>query len=158
MLLCLVVLPAYAQLNKTNEWQVGVFTGPFISKAPGFNEVLGANGLRINKGMSYYRPELTYMQADKDAEEFSYLALSLKNPVLLDGLEGIRPYFYVGLHRSVYTNPTSGGEVSGSGFHLAGGIEYQIVGSSFFRADVFYGNGPGKQLLVSLGIQIDFGG
>ncbi len=154
----LSVSSAHAQLNKTSEWQAGAFYGPFISRAPGFNEVLTANGFRLNKGMKYYRPEITYMQADKDAEEYSFLSLSLKNPVSVQDLEGIRPFFYVGLHRSMYSNPFSGGEVSGNGFHLAAGIEYLIAGNAFFRTDLFYGNGPNKQLLVSLGLQIDFGG
>ena len=158
LLLIVISQPSGAQLNTTNQWQVGVFFGPFIPTAVGFEEILQAQGLRINKGMSHYRPEITLLDASKNNEKFQFAALSIKNPIRIQDLEEIRPFLIIGLHSSRYKNSLTEGTVTGSGFHLAGGFEYLIAGNTFFRADFLYGNGPARQLLVSLGLQIDIGG
>ena len=131
--------------------------GPFIPTAGGFGEVLTATGVRINKGLSHYRPEVSYVEASKDSEEFSYIAVSMKNPIEVENLEEIRPFMIMGLQWSQYSNPTSGGKKTGRGFHLAAGFEYVLSSNFVFRNDLYFGNGPKKQLLIGLSLQFEFG-
>lgn len=147
-----------AQLNTTTEWQAGLLYGPMIISGIENDNVLTATGVRINKGMSHYRPELTFVQASSGNESYDFASLSVKNPIRMGSQSELRPFFIFGLHASQYSNPLSDGKQNGSGFHLVAGTDYYLFPSTYLRTDLFYGNGPGRQLLVSISLQYDFGG
>lgn len=162
--ICLIFLTLFfaplvqAQLNTTNEWQAGAFYGPFFTSADGIDEIIMSSGIRINKGMSHYRPEFMYMQGNTADEKYSIVGVSVRNPITVQDLDELRPFFMIGLHRSEYESNETAGKLSGNGFHLVFGADYKIVSNTYLRTDVFYGNGPAKQLLVSLALSFDFGG
>lgn len=111
--------------------------------------------------MLYYRPELTYAQGSEAGASYKVFLLSFKNPVYLKGAEDIRPFFQAGVQMSQYepaVNGVTGSKERGNGFHLGFGVEIDISKNVQIRNDYYFANGPGRVLIVGLGIQAQFGG
>ena len=118
-------------------------------------------GFRIGKGMSYYRPELSYAQGNEGGTSYRVFVLTFKNPVIIEGLEDIRPFFLTGLQMSEYEpvfNGSTGARERGNGFHLGFGIEIDLGKDFQIRNDYLFANGPGRVLMVQIGAQFRFGG
>ena len=162
ILLFFISVQSHAQLNTTPDWEASIFTGPLLpSSISGLSESIMMTGFKLGKGMSYYRPEVSYAQGNEAGTSYRMVVLTFKNPVHIEGLEDIRPFFLTGLQMSEYEpvfNGSTGARERGNGFHLGFGIEVDLGKEFQIRNDYLFANGPGRVLVVHLGLQLRFGG
>lgn len=154
---------AFAQTNKTNEYNLGIYYGPLIAggSVSNVNEVVMMTGLKFSKGLSYYRPEVFlhkgHANTPSDDIDFTMSGLTFRNYVPIKDLEGIRPFVLTGIQYAQYETTTLGKQTA-SGFHLGFGLDYIVSPSIQFRGDFIFCNGSsGRILLLSLGLQSSFG-
>lgn len=161
--LFLFTATAFAQTNKTNEYNAGVYYGPLIAggSVSGVNEIVRMTGFKLSKGISHYRPEF-FLHKGTSTESANHIdimmsGLTFRNYINIQDLEGIRPFVLTGIQYARYTTTTVGTR-SSSGFHLGFGIDYIVSPSLQFRSDfIFCNGGSGRILVVSLGVQFSFG-
>ena len=171
-LLLLFLLPqllpqqSFAQMNKTKEWQLGVSYGPLMSgSAPGFTEATPGLGLKLNKGMSYYRPLIYILKGESTADpnntiDATIYGLSLKNILNFDifnDVSELSPYLLTGLQYIEYESSDEG-NISANGFHLGGGIDYHLVSKFYLSGELILHNGPWRVFAIHVGLQYHFGG
>lgn len=152
-----------AQTNTTYEWNIGAYYGPLMSAdTPAVYDIVSMNGVKIAKGLSYYRPEFFYHQGQSDGDdgnkiEYQLYGLTFKNFISVEGTEDVRPFVLTGLQQSQYKTDWLG-DSGGGGFHLGFGFELSIAKELHIRNDYIICNGPGRFVVVSIGLQYSFGG
>lgn len=147
---------SYAQgTGSTRSWEFGPFIGPLLSNAiPAFEDMPVLTGIRANTTVSFIRPEILYAQGSSSTGKAQLAYLSLKHEIKLLDIEDFTPFFLTGLQILRYEPPTS----TGNGFHLGFGFDFVINKQVQFRNDFIMGNGPGRYLMIFVGIQISPGG
>jgi len=141
---------------------VGGYYGSLIStNTPGVSETVPLYLLKIAKGVSQFRPEFFYASGSSTnnaSNEINYqlFGATLKNIIRIKDLSEIQPFVLTGLQYSKYDTTTVGAN-AGGGFHLGFGFDYVLSKNIQLRNDYMMCNGPGRFLVISIGIQFTLG-
>lgn len=150
-----------AQTNKTKNIDLGILTGVLLPQnITGLNDNFIVSGVRLAKGISEFRPEILFLQGKENGAEFTLLDLTIKNTLFTDNLGGLKPIWTIGWHYARYKRPDQGTTtfdyINAPGLHYGFGFEIPFVHNLVMRNDFSLSNGPGRLLVVSLGLQWTF--
>ena len=150
-----------AQTNKTPGWHTGLYYGLLIpSTIPAIGESLPLYGVRLSKGVRGFRFEASFFNGSNTEEfgnevEINQFALALKNTYHFSDIEDFNMVILTGLQYNSYESSVLG-SFTGNGFHIGFGLEHKLVSGFWLRNDYLYSNGPGKYLMITLGLQYTF--
>jgi hypothetical protein len=164
-ILTLVILPvAQAQTeSEESNWKVGGFGGPFLpSNYPGVTEIMKTFGARASYFDGGFGYEVWGFRSAEDGAVINYLGGSLVKGMQLPEITDVIVLITGGLHGAYSRRAPADGVTyefaRQRGIHMGGGILMPAFGNWSFRGGTTIFNGPGRTVLVELGLQYNFGG
>jgi len=153
---------AHAQTNKSSSWEASLIAGPMLPQnITGYHEVIMTSGVRVAKGVSAFRPSVFFLTGNESGAEFMALGGDFRNRITLEGMDDLELNWTIGMQVVQYRRPPRSGtkypEARGNGFHLGIGVAYPFTNSLAFINDYMWCVGPGRILMVNLGLRWTFG-
>jgi len=154
----------YSQENNSlSGWSLGAAVGPYLpSNIPGVTDVMKAWQGRISWFDGDFGWELWGFRSVEDGAIINYMGGSLTRLMPIPDADGVGVLVSVGIDTS-YCRPASRRGtpppfIRGNGVHFAGGIRLPIGQNLAARTGFSILNGPGRAVMVEVGLEWRLGG
>jgi hypothetical protein len=151
-----ISLPCRAQSERSdaNTSSVGIISGPFLpNKIPGVTEVMQAVGARGGMNTRFGNFESEAWVANGSGVSYKSILFNYRMNVINDF---VPVHAVIGAHFDSYATDNPNITAGSGGWQVGGGSEIKVLGPVYLRGDFQYRSGPGKSLIVLVGLMFLF--